>query len=73
MEETQAGDDLGKGRRGEVALANQIKLVVVNLLTAEAVGRLREILGEGRHVPHAGADRGWRVVADFEVFHELLT
>ena len=48
IEETQAGDALAKGRRSELALANQIKLVVVNLLAAEAVGRLREILGEGR-------------------------
>ena len=73
IEETQPGHDLGNGRCSELALANQIELVVVNLLTAEAVGRLREILGEHRHVPHVGADRGGRAVADFEVFDKLLT
>ena len=47
MEETQPGHDPGNGRCSELALANQIKLVAVNLLAAEEVGRLREILGGG--------------------------
>ena len=58
---------------GRLVLVQKMQKILVDLLGAEPVGRLAEVLGEFRQMEHVALDGPGRTIAQLQVFDEPLT
>src|ERR1035437_8312439 len=71
-DETQTGQSLATAARSPLSLAEQIGLVLADVLRTQAVGTAMKVAGKIFHRTDVTLDGSWRVISTLEFFEHHL-